>query len=342
MASKEKNWIERKERIYLKEVLPLDTPFSMQIETIRACNFKCIYCAHSVKSSPIKYEILSLNLFEKFINDLKQFPEKLKSLIFSGMGEPLLNKDLPQMITLAKEVSEKVIVITNGSLLTPEISKKLIDAGLDTVRISLQGLNSEDYVKTCGFNLDFDKFVSNIEFLYKNKNQCEVYVKITDISVDTEEKKQLFYNIFERICDSVTIQAISPVQNQVDYTKIKTGFSTTVYNEGTPKVIQTCPQPFYSMQLLADGKIRPCCMLEVNDFFIGDINIESIFDIWNGNKMQQMRMIQMNKLRFNHPACKECVYPVYLDNKYDNLEDAAEELMEKFKAGENLYDKKRK
>lgn len=72
---KEINWIERRKRNYLKEVLPLDTPYTIILEPIKACNFKCVYCVYS--SSKIKSDIMSLELFKKAISGLDRFSKKL-------------------------------------------------------------------------------------------------------------------------------------------------------------------------------------------------------------------------------------------------------------------------
>jgi len=60
----------------------------------------------------------------------------------------LINKDIPVMVKMAKdaEIAERVEIISNGSLLDKTMSDRLIEAGLDTLRISLQGLNSKKLI----------------------------------------------------------------------------------------------------------------------------------------------------------------------------------------------------
>ena len=70
------------------------------------------------------------------------------------------------MVAYAKEkgVAEKLNLITNGVLLTKKNSLSLIESGIDTIKISLQGMTSEQYFNTCGTNVDFQKFIDNIRF----------------------------------------------------------------------------------------------------------------------------------------------------------------------------------
>lgn len=327
-----KNWIERKERTYLKNVLPLQYPFSMQAEVTRYCNFKCIYCVHS--SEKLKYKpIMSIDLFNKFLEGFDK-TMRLKTFTFSGIGEPLLNKNIFQMIKNVKNYSDKVILISNGALLIPEVTDKLISSGLDEIRISLQGLNSDEYKKTCGYNIDFQEFLHNLDYLYKNKKQCEVIFKIADIVINTEKKKKTLYQIFSNKCDFITIQSICPLHNEIDYTKIKDNYSETIYQDNKLREVKVCPQPFYSMQLMADGKIRPCCMLEPECFEIGDINENTIIEIWNGDKLNYLRKLHLLGESKKINSCENCNYPTYLDNIYDNIDDYANEIFKKMSSRE--------
>jgi len=63
-------------------------------------------------------ENMSMETYGKFIHQMKKFPDKLKMLCLMGQGEPLINKDIPVMVKMAKdaEIAERVEIISNGSL----------------------------------------------------------------------------------------------------------------------------------------------------------------------------------------------------------------------------------
>ncbi|WDC83283.1 radical SAM protein [Caloramator sp. mosi_1] len=211
-------------RVKLADVVPLDTPFTIYLFPTTYCNFKCNYCAHSlgIEKMKEKYgfkpETMSMETYNKIIQQLKEFPNKLKVLSLTGQGEPLINKNLPHMISIAKEagVAERIEIITNASLLSNSVSNQLIDAGLDVIRISIQGLTSAKYRDICRYNLDFDELVSNIKYFYQNRKQCKVYVKIMDISLEKGEDKK-FYDIFSNISDRMFIEQCKPVYDGVEY-----------------------------------------------------------------------------------------------------------------------------
>ncbi|TXJ19720.1 radical SAM protein [Brachyspira aalborgi] len=337
--NKEINWIERNQRNYLKDVLPLDTPYSIQIETIRACNFKCVYCAYS--SDKIQLYTMKLDTFTKAIKGLQKFNRKLKNFVFSGLGEPFLNKELFKMIDLVNDYTEITTVITNGSLLDKSNTDKFLQTSANEIRISLQGVTEEDYYKTCNYKINFNNFVENINYLYKNRGDKKVYLKIADISLDNEDKKNLFYKLFEDKADYLIIQKISPLQNVVDYNEIINDNSKGVYFENTQKSL-VCPQPFFSMTICADGKVAPCCSLNLDSPTIGNINNNDIYEIWNDYNLKNLRVSMLNAKIESIDGCSSCVYPIYQYNKYDDIDDFREELLMKYRREEKRREEKRR
>ena len=95
-------------RTRLAEVLPLDTPYVVQIFPVYACNFKCRYCIFSVDRSKRGFIsdtiMMDVDLFKKCVDDMGSFPNKIKVLRFVGIGEPLLHKNLvdPRPLLLSK------------------------------------------------------------------------------------------------------------------------------------------------------------------------------------------------------------------------------------------------
>ncbi|NMC61813.1 MAG: hypothetical protein GYA55_01455 [SAR324 cluster bacterium] len=94
-------------RIALESVLPLETPFSVEIDICSACNLRCNFCFHGdadeIKKSRVQFGLMNMGLFTKVIDDLKKFPSLVKKVKLFEFGEPLLNPHLPEMINYVKE-----------------------------------------------------------------------------------------------------------------------------------------------------------------------------------------------------------------------------------------------
>ncbi|MEQ8171298.1 MAG: radical SAM protein, partial [Candidatus Eremiobacterota bacterium] len=256
-------------RTKLAEVLPLDTPFVIQIFPIYACNFACNYCIFSIDKSRRGFIsdkiIMDLDLYKKCIDDMTMFPDKIKVLRFVGIGEPLLHKHIADMVKYAvsKAVANTVEILTNASLLTPQLSDSLISSGLSRLVVSLQGTTQDMYRKVCGIDIDFEKFIQNLKYFFDNKGSAQVYIKIIDCALNGREDEEKFYEIFGNFCDTIAIEHAVPIHSGVAYEDILKDKDNSLTQFGLPvSEVQICPQPFFTMQINPDGKVVPCFSFE--------------------------------------------------------------------------------
>jgi MoaA/NifB/PqqE/SkfB family radical SAM enzyme len=119
------------DRINLGENIPLATPVRVNIGVSTLCNFHCFFCYHNKETWKGDGKIMSLEVAQRCIDDLKEFPQKVKMLSFFSHGEPLLNKNLPDIVSYAKrsEVAECLEITTNGALLTRDLTDQLFNGG---------------------------------------------------------------------------------------------------------------------------------------------------------------------------------------------------------------------
>lgn len=135
------------------------------IEITNRCNLLCETCPHTYfQREPLK----SLSLKE-FIDIAEQFPQMRRALLH-GIGEPLLNRELPEIIKYLKGRDVEVIINSNGTLLTPQWQEKLIESGLDQYRCSIDGAKDETYARIRGANL-LPKLRRGLEGLVKTKKR---------------------------------------------------------------------------------------------------------------------------------------------------------------------------
>lgn len=320
------------QRTPLKDVLPLSTPFVVQIFPIYACNFKCNYCIFSTKPEKRGFIsdkiIMDFNLYKKCVDEMCNFAKKIKVLRFVGIGEPLLHKNIIEMIEYAvkKEVANKVELLTNASLLSKEISDGLIKAGLSRLVVSMQGVSKEKYKKTSDIDLDFDLFVKNLEYFYKNKKNTDVYIKIVDSALENELEEQEFYEKFGDICDSLAIEHTVPIHSGIEYENVLKTQGEEVTQFGLPiSDVPVCPQPFFTMQINPDGKIVPCFSFEYPEI-IGDCNTQSMVEIWNSPKFQKFRRRMLDGAQTASDICKDCNIIKYRLFPEDDLREDAERL----------------
>ena len=104
------------------------------------CNLLCETCPRTF----ITYEDPHTLSWDNFLRIVEQFPE-MERAVLHGIGEPLMNKDLPRMIAHLKARGVYVLFNTNATLLNDDWSRKLIEAGLDELRVSIDGANPRTY-----------------------------------------------------------------------------------------------------------------------------------------------------------------------------------------------------
>lgn len=295
------------DRVLLWEQIPLSTPFQLSIEPTFVCNFKCNYCIHSKKREVLEQEgfrfgYMEWDIFKRIIEQCKGFPNKIKKITLAGLGEPLLHKQLPQMIRLIKEadICEKVLVISNGALLTNSLSERLVESGLDELKISLQGLNDDKYKETCGVSISYNGILENIKYFSKYRNNCLLKVKIADTVLSGDDKYK-FEEVYGDLCDFIDVEHIIPQFHGVNYTdtvdessKNRFGF---VY-----KPLKICSILFYRMNVLNDGRITfgQCDGVTFDGFKVTN---RTLLEMWTGLERRKMLL---NILTHKHHECIGC------------------------------------
>ncbi len=146
--------------------VPLALPRSIYIEPTSRCNEFCQQCPRTLLSREEDRDLT----FDEFCSIVDQFPV-LERVVLHGLGEPLLNKDVPRMVRYLKDRGTYVLFNSNGIALTERRGRALIEAGLDEYRLSMDGATRETYARVRGVDA-FTKIWRNVrEFRALQKAQ---------------------------------------------------------------------------------------------------------------------------------------------------------------------------
>ena len=320
------------QRTELYKVLPLKTPFSVHIFPSYYCNFRCNYCLHSLgedvlKEKGFKRQFMDMEIFKKAIDGACEFEEPVKALIFAGHGEPLMHKEIADMVAYAKKTGRfgRIEIVTNGSLLTHELSDRLIEAGLDRLRVSLQGTDAEDYRKVSDVKIDFDSFVEQLEYFYKHKTNTEVYIKIIDIALKDKDDEKKFYEIFRPVADIAAVEYAIPFVNEIDYSNV--GELSEKNKQGNTGHSEFCSMPFYMAVVLPDGNVAPCCATDI-PLTYGNLKDKTLKEIWD-SKNRNAFLIRQLWGASKVAICNNCSVPSYGLQEGDYLDGHEKEIMER-------------
>jgi len=121
---------------------PLTHLRKVYVEVTNGCNLDCRTCIRNIWEEPIGQ--MNEDTFHRIIEGLRGFSPP-PTVFFGGFGEPLSHPDIVEMVARAKALDCSVELITNGTMLTPTMSRRLIGADLDVLWVSIDGATPESY-----------------------------------------------------------------------------------------------------------------------------------------------------------------------------------------------------
>ena len=267
-----------------------DFPLHLDIESTSACNLKCTFCDKLPVLKSGQLGFIDLSLYKKIIDEGEKY--KLCSVKLSYRGEPLLHKNIVEMVAYAK--SKGVLDVyfnTNGMLLTESMSEKLIDAGLNRISISIEGTDPLTFEKE-RVGAKFDVIFDNIKMLTKFKKEKNVsYPKLRIQTVVLPGLNLDEYRDFwGPRCDEVAA---------VDYKDADHREKGIVAN-------WACPQLWQRMTIEWGGAVLPCNNDDLRNFSPGNAYDRSIYDCWHDVRLNQMRSLHKRGSSHKISDCDGC------------------------------------
>jgi MoaA/NifB/PqqE/SkfB family radical SAM enzyme len=276
------------------------------------CNLYCVTCRTSrtdlidmigqVEEKPTLGN-MKFERFTRIIDDLHK--DMLLAALYTS-GEPLLNKQIYEMVAYAGQRGLATMISSNGMLATPEVAEKLIKAGLDYFKVAVSGSTQEVYqtyhrggeIKTILDNMaSFSALrrklgipcVLVIDYILFEHNRHQAAA----IRQFCHEHDLTFSLRYGRVLPGTGIE--SPKESESHFLP-KSGACDWLWN---------------IMSFCVDGSAVPCCRFATcakSPFVFGVGGDENAREIWNNDKMRQFRTIHARDGRSNLPMCGDCFY----------------------------------
>jgi hypothetical protein len=249
-----------------------------------------------------KRGFMDFGLFEKIIREVSSV-SRTPTVHLHGFGEPLLDESLPERIRLAKTCGIKhTYLVTNASLLFPETSRKIINAGLDTMKISFYGTDEESYRATMR-PLDFKVALHNIREFVRIRKELKKRTPKLILQYLPPEANEAKTEEFQSLWRSVLDKSVGDCLNR-SYLHNYGGGRT--YNRVGERILSVCFYPWTALSVLYDGRAVTCCMDYNGVQGVGDLNSQSVIEIWNGPVLSAIRR-NLGKLDYSgFPTCLCC------------------------------------
>lgn len=238
-----------------------------------------------------------------------------REFTISGGGEPLLRKDLLlKLIEIIKSNDIRGNLITNGTLIDPDVVHKMIDVGWDEVIFSIQGHSAEVDGRIRGKKGAFDRTLDSVRTLNQakskrdkdkpdirfqvvltkgNSENLEGYVHLAnEVGVDIVNFRLVNERggILSPVIDDSFQEEIGNCEDLSDRYGIdfRREFSLSG-EEGGDEIF--CEKPFRELVVFADGRVSPCCdLFDKTDLDeIPEIGDKTLKEIWHGEKFEFFR-----------------------------------------------------
>ena len=281
-------------------------PERLTVEVTNRCNLECFMCPRN--KIEMESGAMDMDLFKRIIDEASRFLPV--SLVPFFRGEALLHPRFIEMLRYARKKGLGPIQLgTNAHLLTDEVSKGIIDMGIDFISFSVDAMDRDLYSRMRGSD-SFKKVFSNILKFIEAKNKKRSKRPEIQIScVKTEENREFvqeFVAFWKDRADRVRIYSAHSLDGRLGHLKEDIGGDQRRF----------CLKILTDMVIYWNGDVAICNHDWKRDLFIGNVNEKSIREIWRGRVYDEIRRRQLNNDVEDFLPCRDCSHwkMYYTDN----------------------------
>ena len=269
------------------ELYPPFPSKNLLIEVTNACNLKCIFCAN--RKMTRKRQFISPDTVKKVLTEA--YALGTREVGFYSTGEPLLCKQLPLYISLAKKIGfDYVYITTNGILASTDIVENLANCGMDSIKFSINAIDPKSYLFIHGYDY-YDAVMEHLIQTYKLRQDNDYTYKIFVSYIATKytfESIEAIRNHFIKYCDDVVVlntinqSGLTPEVGHLLRCD-SNNFSVNI------ELATPCNLLFNSINVTSEGYLTACCADFQNYLVYADLNKTSLKEAWHNDTIVDFR-----------------------------------------------------
>lgn len=291
-----------------KELYPdIDENVELRLELSNICNHACLFCPN--RKMKRKRREMDSDLVKRLLQEGRA--EGIRKCGLFMNGEPFISQELAFFIKFAKKLGyEYVYITTNGALASEERIKEVINAGIDSIKFSINGGSRESY-NLVHQSDDYEKVMSNLKFAHEYREQYNCTFKLLSSCVVTKymesEIEEHYKNISSYVDEIVFVRASCFAGQMIEEVK---ELRTDINNERIPKfkfkTQAPCNALWNSINVTCEGYLTLCCAESYNYLAIEDVNAMSLNEAWHSSRMTQMRKNHLEN-NLEGTMCYRCI-----------------------------------
>lgn len=265
-------------------------PSQFYVEPTNICNHDCIMCAPKEKRGKPGY--MELGLWQRIVDNLYANGFMPPTTLI-GRGEPLLHRQIVDIVSYGSRFNVPCFIITNGSLLDESMAKGLLDAGVKKIQVSLNG-HTEKTHRIISRRNTYAEVMTNtlglMEVIRNGSYNCHVSVMACDFDLTREEIDD-FKAYWTPIVDRVFTTEVYAIQGHSRYADNARSRDNLLADH------PGCMVPWYFVGARWDGTMTPCPFDFEELFVIGNANDANydMMTLWNQKSCRHIRQSHLNK-----------------------------------------------
>ena len=289
-------------------------PTFIAIEPANYCMLHCPQCPVGLRATtPDEHALIPEAIWIKAINEAAPYAH---TAIFHFQGEPLLHPDLPKMIRYAHSLRLFTMLSTNAQLLTPALAEALVDAGLDRIIVSIDGLTEPTYSHyRVGGSLE--RALAGMRALADCKQQKgygpEIEMQCLYLKSNQHEWP-LFGEKYRLLgADKISMKTAQFYDFEHGHPDMPDDSRYSRYKRNTDgsyclkkKLHNRCYRLWSGCVITTDGTVLPCCFDKDHLFPLGSLESSSLEDIMHGDAAQRFRQ-RLIRHRASISMCTNCI-----------------------------------
>ena len=287
-------------------------------EMTRSCNLNCVHCRAAAERGPYPGELDT----GKCLEILEQIAQVGQPIVILTGGEPLLRKDVFELAQHGTRLGLRMVMATNGTLVTPEIAKEMKSSGIKRVSISVDGASAKEHDQFRKVPGAFDASLESIDWLKKEGIEFQINTTVTrhnvhqvpDILDLAVKLGAVAHHIFLLVPTGRAKEMVNQEIDALEYEKLLRWFYE-MRNQVPLHLKATCAPHYYRILrqeahargekvnfdtygldavtrgclggtsfcfISHDGIVQPCGYLELNS---GDLKKSSFGEVWRDSQV---------------------------------------------------------
>lgn len=278
-------------------------PRNMMVELSNACNHACLFCTNPNMTRKISR--IESGLLDRIMGEARE--GGVEEIGFYTTGEPFVHKQLSAFTAQASDLGFRYIYIsTNGAMASPDRAKAVIDAGMNSIKFSINAGSRDTYQLVHGHD-DWDEVMANLQFISDYRKTLDrpldLYVTFI-VTHHTEHEIDEFRDAVGPLVDEIVFHPVHNQSGQMSDTQDKLKAARPMNNF---KADNMCKMPFNRLHVTCEGYLTLCCVDYQNYLAVADLKEMSLHEAWQLPAFQELRQRHLDA-DLRGTLCGNCWY----------------------------------